>query len=235
MTPAALTPGSSEMLDNRASTKRTRAAASGYLDVGIVSFAVVTRSGSKPGSTARSCRKLSTSNAAVTSRATAIPICPTTSACCARRPPGPDPPDRSASQLASLVRITPSAGIAPASTADSTDAVMANIAVRAFTLHVAKAGHRRRAQHRNDADETDRQAEPGDPAGECERKAFGDDLQRQSCTPGAERGADRELAPPAHTACEQQVRNIGAGEEQHKRHRRHEQARRRAARSRSLA
>ena len=65
---------------------------------------------------------------------------------------------------------------------------------------------------------------PATPPASARAQRFGDHLQRQPRAAGAERGADREFAPPADAAREQQVRDVRARQQQDERHRRHQQA-----------
>ena len=56
-------------------------------------------------------------------------------------------------------------------------------------------------------------------ADQAEQQAFGQHLAQQSTPPGAERRPNRELALPRGGAREQQVRDVGAGDQQDEAHR----------------
>ena len=56
---------------------------------------------------------------------------------------------------------------------------------------------------------------PSDAAGERQQHAFGQQLADDAAAAGADRGADRDLALPAGGADQQQVGDVGAGDQQH--------------------
>ena len=56
-------------------------------------------------------------------------------------------------------------------------------------------------------------------ADQAEQQAFGQHLAQQSTPPGAERRSNRQLALPRGGAGEQQVRDVGAGNQQDEAHR----------------
>ena len=55
----------------------------------------------------------------------------------------------------------------------------------------------------------------GGAAGEAEHQRFDEQLLQHAAAPGAERGADRDLLAAAERAREQQVADVGAGDQQH--------------------
>ena len=64
-----------------------------------------------------------------------------------------------------------------------------------------------------------RDQQAGGAADQAEQQAFGQHLAQQSAPPGAERRPNRQLALPRGRAGEQQVRDVGAGDQQDEAHR----------------
>ena len=71
----------------------------------------------------------------------------------------------------------------------------------------ATATRRRRSAHQASSS-------PASPAGDSQHAAFGEELTHQPAASGAERGAHGQLALPRRSAREQQVRDVGAGDQQ---------------------
>ena len=63
----------------------------------------------------------------------------------------------------------------------------------------------------------DREGEPRDRSRHGQQQAFGQQLADQAVVRGAEREARRELMPPGGGARQQEIRDVGAGDEQHQR------------------
>ena len=158
------------------------------------------------------------------SSATASPIWPIANACCARIAPGPEPPDRSASQFAKRVRITPTAGITPASSAASDGRSDCKDCCSEVDLDALKPGHRGRPEQHDHADERDRKDESCGAAGDREGGRFEDHLHGQPATTRTKRGPDRKLTAATDTACQQQIRDVGAGQQKNERDCRDQQA-----------
>ena len=83
-----------------------------------------------------------------------------------------------------------------------------------------------RGEHRAQAGEAQRRAERA--ADDGEQHALGQELPQQAPTARAERRADREFPLPRFGAREDQVRQVGAGDEQHESHRALQHPQRRA-------
>ena len=63
---------------------------------------------------------------------------------------------------------------------------------------------------------------PSDRADTRQQQAFGEQLANQAATSAADRHADRDLALPRRAARKQQVRHVGASDQQHHAHDRHQ-------------
>ena len=120
------------------------------------------------------------------------------------------------------------AGARPNSTPIVSAAAAQNATTRMSKASVTVGGQQSlRNQRRRDAKNrgANRDAEPA--ADQRQHQAFGQQLADDAPPPGAERGAHRELARPRAGARQQQVRDVGAADQQHesddaeKQHRRH--------------
>ena len=64
---------------------------------------------------------------------------------------------------------------------------------------------------------SDASEQPGDAAGDREQEALGHEMTNETSAAGAERAPHRHLLAPAERARQQQVGDVGAGDQQHER------------------
>ena len=93
---------------------------------------------------------------------------------------------------------------------------------RRIDPHVLKARQVLRAERQQQPDADPREPDAGDGAGAGEHQALGEQLAHEARPRAPERRPHRQLALARGRADEQQVRDVGARDEQHERHRPHE-------------
>ena len=116
----------------------------------------------------------------------------------------------------------------------ASDTAMVNAATRRSRPGVTKLGKVTGLCAISSDDRAAREQQPGGRAERRQHAAFGDQLPHQPAAAGAERGAHGDLAAARFRARDQQVGDVGAGDEQDERDRRHQRQQRRAQRAEQL-
>ena len=212
----------------RCRSSRGNAARRGGAEVlGMLTCSVRTDCGSKPGFSAARLRTERIIRPAPTSRTTASDTSAMTSALrtrCDRRPPLPS--RRFLQRAAQVEALRLQARHEADEDPQASETAMVNARDARSRSGRDKAGKRHRALRDQRGNRDAREHQPGRRAEHRQHAAFGDQLSEQAAAPCAERRAHGDFAPARFGSRDQQVGDVGAGDEQDEGDRRHQREQR---------